>query len=198
MPGDTATQVAELAGLHTPVPDRHETMSDELLEHYVNGLDKVLQLDDFDVENKTDIVRAVNEFLKAKHHYLFDQFEQCYYAEPHFAFRSQVFFSLKKLAGTKEKYLDRMLEMYLTDHRSIGTTNEMLKEYFQTLFIKNGRQRHWDAIAETADTDRDIEFITLIAGKSQRQLERHGVNPWIPTLDDAKRVTGKPEHNTNN
>ena len=82
-----------------------------------------------------------------------------------------------------------MLEMYLTDHRSIGTTSEMLKEYFQTLFIKKGRQRHWDVVAETADTDRDVEFIAFIAGKFQRQSERQNVNAWMPVLDEAKRVT---------
>ena len=43
---DTATEVARLVGLHTPVPDRYETMSDELLEHYVYGLEKVLLRDD--------------------------------------------------------------------------------------------------------------------------------------------------------
>ena len=187
-----ATEVARLVGLHTPVPDRYETMSDELLEHYVYGLEKVVFRDDLTSVAKVQIVCAVNEFLKAKHYYLFDQFERYYYADPYFDLRSQVFFSLERLAGSKEKYLDRMLEMYLTDHRSIGTTSEMLKEYFQTLFIKKGRQRHWDVVAETADTDRDVEFIAFIAGKFQRQLERHQVNAWMPVLDEAKRVT-RPE-----
>ena len=186
---DTATRVAELVGLHTPVPDRYGTMSDELLEHYVYGLEKVLLRDDLIPTAKDPLVCAINEFLKAKHYYLFDQFERYYYLEPHAHVRTKLFFSLERLAGTKEKYLDRMLEMYLTDHRSIGTTNEMLKEYFQTLFIKKGRQRHWDVVAETADTDRDVEFIAFIAGKFQRQLERHNVNAWMPVLDEAKRVT---------
>ncbi len=186
---DTATRVAELVGLHTPVPDRYGTMSDELLEHYVYGLEKVLLRDDLIPTAKDPLVCAINEFLKAKHYYLFDQFERYYYLEPHAHVRTKLFFSLERLAGTKEKYLDRMLEMYLTDHRSIGTTNEMVKEYFQTLFIKKGRQRHWDVVAETADTDRDVEFIAFIAGKFQRQLERHNVNAWMPVLDEAKRVT---------
>ena len=184
-----ATEVARLVGLHTPVPDRYETMSDELLEHYVYGLEKVMFRDDLTSVAKVEIVCAVNEFLKAKHYYLFDQFERCYYLEPHAGVRTQLFFSLERLAGSKEKYLDRMLEMYLTDHRSIGTTSEMVKEYFQRLFIKKGRQRHWDVVAETADTDRDVEFIAFIAGRSQRQLERHKVNAWMPVLDEAKRVT---------
>ena len=186
---DTATRVAALVGLHTPVPDRYGTMSDELLEHYVYGLEKVLLRDDLIPTAKDPLVSAINEFLKAKHYYLFDQFERYYYLEPHAHVRTKLFFSLERLAGTKEKYLDRMLEMYLTDHRSIGTTNEMLKQYFQTLFIKKGRQRHWDVVAETADTDRDVEFIAFIAGKFQRQLERHQVNAWMPVLDEAKRVT---------
>ena len=189
---DTATRVAELVGLHTPVPDRYGTMSDELLEHYVYGLEKVLLRDDLIPTAKDSLVCAINEFLKAKHYYLFDQLERCYYLEPHAGVRTQLFFSLERLAGTKEKYLDRMLEMYLTDHRSIGTTSEMVKEYFQRLFIKKGRQRHWDVVAETADTDRDVEFIAFIAGRSQRQLERHQVNAWMPVLDEAKRVT-RPE-----
>ena len=186
---DTATEVARLVGLHTPVPDRYGTMSDELLEHYVYGLEKVLLRDDLLPTAKDQLVCAINEFLKARHYYLFDQLERCYYLEPHAGVRTQLFFSLERLAGTKEKYLDRMLEMYLTDHRSIGTTNEMLKEYFQTLFIKKGRQRHWDVVAETADTDRDVEFIAFLTGKFQRQLERHQVNAWMPVLDEAKRVT---------
>ena len=189
---DTATEVARLVGLHTPVPDRYGTMSDELLEHYVYGLEKVLLRDDLLPTAKDQLVCAINEFLKARHYYLFDQLERCYYLEPHAGVRTQLFFSLERLAGTKEKYLDRMLEMYLTDHRSIGTTNEMLKEYFQTLFIKKGRQRHWDVVAETADTDRDVEFIAFLTGKFQRQLERHQVNAWMPVLDGAKRVT-RPE-----
>ena len=186
---DTATEVARLVGLHTPVPDRYGTMSDELLEHYVYGLEKVLLRDDLLPTAKDQLVCAINEFLKAKHYYLFDQLERYYYLEPHAHVRTQLFFSLERLAGSKEKYLDRMLEMYLTDHRSIGTTSEMVKEYFQTLFIKKGRQRHWDVVAETADTDRDVEFIAFIAGKFQRQLERHKVNASMPVLDEAKRVT---------
>lgn len=185
---DTATEIAELVGLHTPVPSRYESMSDELIEHYVYGLENIVTRDDLTIGQITSILQAVNEFLKAKHDYLFDQLERYYYLEPHFGFRSQLFFSLKKLAGSKEKYLDRMLEMYLTDHRSIGTSNEMLKEYFQSLFIQKGRQRHWDAIAETVDTDRDLEFLEMMVSKFQRQLARHGVNAWMPTLDSVKRV----------
>ena len=60
-----ATEVARLVGLHTPVPDRYETMSDELLEHYVYGLEKVVFRDDLTSVAKVQIVCAVNEFLKA-------------------------------------------------------------------------------------------------------------------------------------
>ncbi|MDK8796255.1 hypothetical protein QP968_11190, partial [Corynebacterium sp. MSK041] len=60
---DTATEVARLVGLHTPVPDRYGTMSDELLEHYVYGLEKVLLRDDLLPTAKDQLVCAINEFL---------------------------------------------------------------------------------------------------------------------------------------
>lgn len=190
--GDPATELAEVMGLRTPVPSRHGEMPDDLLEEYVYGLRDAIRRKVCTSTQATDMVCAVNEFLKARHRYLFDAFEECYYEVPTIHFRSQVFFSLERLAGSRGELLDRMLEMYMTDHRSIGSTNEMIKEYFQTMVVKKGKQRHWDLIAQSVDTRKDVEFLTMLTSKFQAKLDRRGVVAWMPELDDAQRVVGGP------
>lgn len=189
---EAATEAAEAAGLHTPVPSRHEEISDDLLEHYVYGLRDYIRSKEYTSDHATELVCVINEFLKARHRYLFDAFEECYYEVPTIDFRSQVFFSLERLAGSRGELLDRMLEMYMTDHRSIGSTSEMIKEYFQTMVVKKGKQRHWDLIAQSVDTQKDVEFLTMLTTKSQAKLDRRGVVAWMPELDDAQRVVSGP------
>ena len=189
---EAAAEAAEAAGLHTPVPSRHEKISDDLLEHYVYGLRDYIRSKEYTSDHATELVRVINEFLKARHRYLFDAFEECYYEVPMIDFRSQVFFSLERLAGSRGELLDRMLEMYMTDHRSIGSTNEMIKQYFQVMVVKNGKQRHWDLIAQSVDTQKDVEFLTMLTSKSQAKLDRRGVVVWMPELDDAQRVVSGP------
>ncbi len=94
---DLATELAEAMGLHTPVPSRHGEMPDDLLEEYVYGLRDAIRSKVCTSTQATDMVCAVNEFLKARYRYLFDAFEECYYEVPTIDFRSQVFFSLERL-----------------------------------------------------------------------------------------------------
>ena len=189
---ELVNEFAASVGLHTPVPSRWEEMPDDLLEHYIVGMAEAVRRNEYTPIGVDQMVCAVNEFLKARHHRFFDEFEEIYYAVPTLTPRDQVFFSLDRLAGTKEPLLDRMLEMYMTDRRSIGSTSEMIKEYFQLMVARKGKQRHWDLIAQTADTQRDIEMLVLFSNKFKKKLDRRGVNAWIPELDSTQRVISVP------
>ena len=51
-------RVARKAGLPTPVPDRWDTVSDELLEEYILGYERVLTHPDLSDRDKASIVRV--------------------------------------------------------------------------------------------------------------------------------------------
>lgn len=189
---ELVNEFAASVGLHTPVPSRWEEMPDDLLEHYIVGMAEAVRRNEYTPVGVHQMVCAVNEFLKARHHRFFDEFEEIYYTVPSIHCRSQVFFSLDRLAGTKEPLLDRMLEIYMTDRRSIGSTNEMIKEYFQLMVARKGKQRHWDLIAQTADTHQDIGMLIQFSSKFKKKLDRRGVNAWIPELDEVQRVISVP------
>ena len=65
-----------------------------------------------------------------------------------------------RLAGWDEDHLDRLLELYLQDHRTLDCplNREMVKEHFQYIFARKGQQRHSDA--QQAFVDLHIAPIT--------------------------------------
>lgn len=65
-------QVALKVGLPTPVPDRWDTVSDELLEQYILGYGRVLDDPDIEATRQASIVGAFNEHVKARHKIYFD------------------------------------------------------------------------------------------------------------------------------
>ncbi|OFT82468.1 hypothetical protein [Corynebacterium sp. HMSC29G08] len=183
----TASIVARAAGLPWPVPTRHGSLSDDVLEQYAVGFADVLRLPEFTMFEKDSVIATVWEFTKAKHSRFFDAFETYYLQVPTSRFRNRIFFAMEKVVGSKEKFLDRMLELYNLDHRTLGdhSDRETYKEYFHQLFAAKGKQRHWDAIAETADCERDLSMLRLFADKYARRHEKLGIDAWIPVLVDT-------------
>lgn len=167
------TQLARKLGLPAPFPTRWETCSDDDLDTYVQGLDAAIDNPDVTEDELGSLIMSINEHLGAKTRRHFDHFVDFYYRVPSFHPRSQLYYSLKKMAGSTVTGLDRMLEIYNTDHRG-------LKEYFQALFAKKGKQKHWDAIASTCTSQKDIDFLTMLAEAEKKKLDKHIVNPWIP------------------
>ena len=174
-----AAHVARTAGLPTPVPDRWDTVSDELLEEYILGYERVLTHPDLNDDHKGCIVGVFNEHVKARHKKYFDIVADYYQrSERHAA--SQLYFTLEKMCGSSIAMADKMLEVYNTGYG-------WFKEYFQSYFAERGTQKHWDAMANDATTEEDIEFLTLMAKSKKRYLDKHGVTPWVPERPITKQ-----------
>ena len=73
---------------------------------------------------------------------------------------------------------EKMLDVYNTDPR-------WFKHYFFTYFAERGTQKHWDVIANDATTADDIRHLKILATSKKRQLDKHGVKPWIPELPES-------------
>ena len=129
-----AAHVARTAGLPTPVPDRWDTVSDELLEEYILGYERVLTHPDLNDDHKGCIVGVFNEHVKARHKKYFDIVADYYQrSERHAA--SQLYFTLEKMCGSSIAMADKMLEVYNTGYG-------WFKEYFQSYFAERGTQKH--------------------------------------------------------
>lgn len=171
-------QLALKVGLPTPVPDRWDTVSDEVLEQYILGFERVLDDPEFNDRQELSIVSVFNEHVKARHKKYFDVVAG-YYLRAEKLPASELFFTLKKMCGSSRAMADRMLEVYNTDPR-------WFKHYFYGYFAERGTQKYWDVIANDATTAEDIRLLKILAKDKRRLFDKNNVDPWIPELPGNK------------
>lgn len=163
------------------LPTRYDVVSDDELDVFVTRLAEQLEQGCEDVDAVAGLARVVDEHLWARHGQYFEALFQCYLAEPRFAVRFHMFSCLERLTGHDPELLDRMLELYGRDHRTVEAPyeREEIKGLFQYLFATKGHQRHWDAIARTVTTEADRQMVEALSYK-MREANTNPVDPWLP------------------
>ncbi|MDK8796212.1 hypothetical protein QP968_10975 [Corynebacterium sp. MSK041] len=164
----------------TDLPSRFDPVTDQELAGYITALTDALN-DGADGDAAAGLAKVVNEHCKPWHYEHFDAVEACYLKEPRFAVRFPMFQCLERLCGQDVQLLDRMLELYKTDHRTeeADCNREVIKEFFQYLFATKGHQRHWDAIAESATTVQDVAMLEALQYKNLKS-NTNSVDTWVP------------------
>lgn len=163
------------------LPTRYDTVSDEELDAFVSDLTDQLAVSDRDLDAVSGLARVVDEHLRPRHTKHFDTIYRCYLAEPRFAVRFHMFQCLDRLTAHDPELLDRMLELYEQDHRTVDAPypREEIKGLFQYLFATKGHQHHWDAVARTANTAADLDMLKALSYKP-RETNTNGLDTWLP------------------
>ena len=99
--------------------------------------------------------------------------------------RSQLVFTLWKMAGRSKNAIFKILAIYVDDReRHKNDEVETFDDDFFLLTVKRGVQEHWDFLANSARDSVDVSNLKSFVqeGSGREKFERRGLNPWVPDL----------------
>lgn len=164
-------------GLTAPIPDRHESPSDGVVDDYIKTGPIVMNSLREDPLAASFYASGVREHVTTKNRSQWNAALETFRKSPDALTKSQVAYWLRQLCGGKKDLVEDLVEF--CEQQDPSDLRELLS--FLTPRIN---QQQWDRLAPKMTLPKDKIMLENIVTRRASTLEKNGVTPWFPEVED--------------